>query len=1064
MIRHDEDAGRRLLPHVIDELAQQEPERILYEFPTENDVTLPYTKVTARQYATAINRAAWALEGALGRGTGSPTVGYTGPQDLRYFIFVIAAVKAGYKMLYTSPRNSVEGDVAVITAADCKVWLVPSRGSNIQRLLDRGVSLKTVAVPDLKHLLDSSSCPPYRYEKTWESGRRDPVWVLHTSGSTGNPKPVFRFLDSVASIGANTLLPEINGRPLLLHDFFGTRVYLTFPFFHAAGLANGLLWPLFFGTTVIFGPERPVALDVMRTVIASAGPDAVFTAPSLVEEISKDPDFLILLDNVNAIAYGGGPVSKEAGSRIWKHTKLRLSIGTTETGWLPCVETDPGDWNYIHLHPNAGFQFQPRGTGLYELVAVRRPELQDWQPIFSTFPDLQEYHFKDLFSRHPTKPDLYTYEGRADNVIVLSNGEKVQPHAMELTIGANPLVDAVVVAGQGRFQTAAVVQLVDKSRSQDPVARDEISDRLWASVEESNKSAPAHARLHRDFIVIASPDKPFLKTSKGTVRRGPTIELYREELDKVYSQAELVNRISGFSVELDLSSEETLKRSLRKVLLAAGVAPVRDDDDDFFAIAGMDSLQVLTLTRLLARSFAGQDGGPPAIKPALTYNNSTLNLLAKALIRSVRQPVTGPEGVTAQPADVAQSLFEKYARTLAGPANVTRSARARHKAEGPVIILTGSTGSLGSYLLEQLLQQPGVREVWCLNRSADAHLRQAQLSLARGQTLDLGSGRVQFRRADLSQDRLGLDSVDYEYLAENVTHIIHTQWQVDFNLTLASFEPHIKGVRNLIGLAVDAADRGGSGARIVFTSSVGVANKIGPAVPRIVEAPMTDFAAAGSGYGESKLVVENLLLEAAARGGVDVVVCRVGQIAGPVGDEHRGGLWNRKEWLPSIIDASAYLGLVPGSLGRNEWVDWIPVDRLSSVIVELAGIESVDDEEKNSPRIFHCVNPSRVRWQDALLPVIRSRLEQGVSGGETVKTVELEEWVDALRIAAGEASRSDEARISAFKLVSFLSSLVQGHARPEFETIETSKHSKALTELQAVGEEWMNIWLDQWGY
>jgi len=232
MVRHREDAGRRLLPNVIDELAREEPERILYEFPTDNDVTLPYTKVTARQYANAINRAAWALEGALGRGSGFPTVGYTGPQDLRYFIFVIAAVKAGYKMLYTSLRNSVEGDLAVVTAADCKAWLVPSRGSNIQRLLDRGVSLKTVAVPDLKVLLDSKSSPPYKYEKTWESGRRDPVWVLHTSGSTGNPKPVFRFLDSVASIGANTLLPQINGRPLLLHDFFDTRVYLTFPFFH----------------------------------------------------------------------------------------------------------------------------------------------------------------------------------------------------------------------------------------------------------------------------------------------------------------------------------------------------------------------------------------------------------------------------------------------------------------------------------------------------------------------------------------------------------------------------------------------------------------------------------------------------------------------------------------------------------------------------------------------------------------------------------------------------------------------------------------------------------------
>lgn len=231
---HREDAGRRLLPHVVDEMSETEPDHILYEFPTNNDVTLPFTKVTARDYANAINRAAWWIDDALGKGVNFPTIGYTGPQDLRYFIFVIAAVKAGYKMLYTSLRNSVQGDIAVVEAADCRIWLVPSRGSNVQRLLDQNIPLRTVPIPDLGELLDRKPISLYEYNKTWDTGKRDPCWVLHTSGSTGNPKPVFRFLDSAASIGANNLLPKINGRPLLLHDYYGTRVYLTFPFFHVS--------------------------------------------------------------------------------------------------------------------------------------------------------------------------------------------------------------------------------------------------------------------------------------------------------------------------------------------------------------------------------------------------------------------------------------------------------------------------------------------------------------------------------------------------------------------------------------------------------------------------------------------------------------------------------------------------------------------------------------------------------------------------------------------------------------------------------------------------------------
>lgn len=140
-------------------------------------------------------------------------------------------------MLYISPRNSIEGDIAVIQAAECNLWLVPSSGSNIHRVLE-SVPLKLFDIPDLPYFLDGpfEDLTRYGYTKTWEQGRRDPCWVLHTSGSTGNPKPVVRYLDSLASIEANTLLPLIDGRPILLHELFDSRVYATFPLFHVSHL------------------------------------------------------------------------------------------------------------------------------------------------------------------------------------------------------------------------------------------------------------------------------------------------------------------------------------------------------------------------------------------------------------------------------------------------------------------------------------------------------------------------------------------------------------------------------------------------------------------------------------------------------------------------------------------------------------------------------------------------------------------------------------------------------------------------------------------------------------
>ena len=52
------------------------------------------------------------------------------------------------------------------------------------------------------------------------------------------------------------------------------------------------------------------------------------------------------------------------------------------------------------------------------------------------------------------------------------------------------------------------------------------------------------------------------------------------------------------------------------------------------------------------------------------------------------------------------------------------------------------------------------------------------------------------------------------------------------------------------------------------------------------------------GYGESKYVAELLLEAGADKCGVPAVICRVGQLAGPVTKEK--GMWNKQEWLPSV--------------------------------------------------------------------------------------------------------------------------------------------------------------------
>lgn len=434
-------------------------------------------------------------------------------------------------------------------------------------------------------------------------------------------------------------------------------------------------------------------------------------------------------------------------------------------------------------------EFQDCGAGLYELVAIRKPELERWQPIFSTFPDVQEYSFKDLFSRHPLKPNLYTYEGRADNVIVLSNGEKFQPHTMELLISTHPSVRSVVVAGQGRFQISLLIEPSETAWEDNEAERDRFLDELWPVIAEANKQAPGHAKLQRDHIIIAHLNKPFARTSKGTIRRGPTLELYKDEFDKIYEDVDL-SLPDGDILTKDQLDHETVTALVRRTFQEVTNATNLADTDDFFTAAAVDSLQVVTLRRYLQKRLptANTKGSP--LNSRTIYENSTVERLSEAIYRSFSAPLIN--GDVPSTTDGVSQMVSKYTGILNqgshGRVDINR------KSETSLVILTGSTGSLGSYILNDLMSREDVGEIWCLNRSATAEERQRASNSRRGLRTDFEDRRVRFRQCNLASPSLDLNPLEYGFLLTNASYVIrkshfHPCLRAHIHLTV-SFQTH----------------------------------------------------------------------------------------------------------------------------------------------------------------------------------------------------------------------------------------------------------------------------------
>lgn len=251
----------------------------------------------------------------------------------------------------------------------------------------------------------------------------------------------------------------------------------------------------------------------------------------------------------------------------------------------------------------------------------------------------------------------------------------------------------------------------------------------------------------------------------------------------------------------------------------------------------------------------------------IVFSNPTLRRLAGHLVQLVAGKDASPLPAPDPKAEI-EAMIAKYAIGLGHdvggdtPVATSEGLHQRH-----VVLLTGSTGGLGSYLLASLLRREDIAIVYAFNRpskTGGAKERQRAAFEDRGfDTALLDSDKLVFVEGDAAQPNLSLDDQTYGEVRDSVTVIIHNAWRLDFNLALSSFEPNVRGTRHLIDLA--RASNKAVKPRFLFTSSVASAqgwDKRKGAFPEEVQ--LDARVAVGPGYGASKYVSERVRRRACA--------------------------------------------------------------------------------------------------------------------------------------------------------------------------------------------------------
>lgn len=622
-----------------------------------------------------------------------------------------------------------------------------------------------------------------------------------------------------------------------------------------------------------------------------------------------------------------------------------------------------------------------------------------------------------------------------DNIIVFNNGEKLNPVSLEASVTLHPDVRQALVVGHGYFQAGMILEPMHWPL--DDAQKSAFIENVWPAIEKANAATVEHGRIARHLVTISDPDKPFLFSPKGSFRRGAALKMYKDDIAHLFAADEVI-----VPAELDVRTLQTLTAGIRS-LFAAVVGEI-DDEEDFF-LRGIDSLQTIHTSKRISVGLKaiGVDEQAALVEPRDVYANSTITQLSSFIFDRLQGSLSSR---VSSIDTTLQGMIDKYSSDFG-------TCKPPPKSTGKTVLLTGSTGSLGSYILHFLIHTPEVDKIVCLNRSEDGG-RTKQLAGNKERGLSTNFDKVEFLHADLSQPRLGLEAGEFHALEHSVDSIIHNAWPVNFNLAVQSFEGHIRGVRHLI----DLAQRTTVKATITFISSIGTVDGWSQSSP-VPEANLTDLHLAGTGYSQSKQISSIIVDKAAKLAGVPAAVVRLGQVAGPTTQQ---GSWNSHEWLPTIIESSVKMGSLPSSLGKMT-VAWVPVDKAARTVLDMADFtaEATVKGERftDGAKFFNLVNPETTPWE-IISPAIVSFYEHM---GKRLQLVGLEEWVKAVESAPASLNLSAVKLLDTYKAMAASIGSNNGHGT-RFATEKAQAASKTLADLEAIAPELMSLWCQQWNF
>lgn len=228
-----------------------------------------------------------------------------GPSNLDYVITLLALSRMGFAVLFLSTRLPTEAYVSLLQKTSCtKIVASPRFASTIVEDIRGEGGYPISSFPQLdKSVYGRRPSSTARFQRRTELVNEEQCisFIVHSSGSTGLPKPIYQTHRACLS---NYALGS------------GMRAFVTLPLFHNHGLATTFRGIVSGKRTVLFNANLPLTNAHLVDAMRAADAESFHCVPYALKVLAESEEGVEQLRRCRLVLFGGSSCPDELGDEL----------------------------------------------------------------------------------------------------------------------------------------------------------------------------------------------------------------------------------------------------------------------------------------------------------------------------------------------------------------------------------------------------------------------------------------------------------------------------------------------------------------------------------------------------------------------------------------------------------------------------------------------------------------------------------------------------------------------------------------------------------------------------